>query len=248
MKTKTQPVFKTPEFSDERLLELMRSRGAVSIAEAIEAGGVTATAVRQRLTRLMGNGLVERSTEKRGRGRPVHRYKLTEKARRQSGNNYADLSMALWQEIRNLKDAEIRRGLLQRVADSMSEMYRDEVVGTTAESRMNSLKELMADRRIPVEVESKPNLLPVLTVVDCPYPELAAHDRSICAMERMMFADLLQTSVSLTQCRLDGHNCCQFETKLSQPFTQPATAETPVEGLPAAGTPSTMPGFSPATV
>ena len=87
---------------------------------------------------------------------------------------------------RNLKDAEIRRGLLQRVADSMSEMYRDEVVGTTAESRMNSLKELMADRRVPVEVETRPDLLPVLTVVDCPYPELAAHDRSICAMERFI--------------------------------------------------------------
>src|SRR5688572_9050008 len=96
---------KTPEFSDERLLELMRSRGSVSIAEAIEAGGVTATAVRQRLTRLMREGLVERSTERRGRGRPGHRYSLTEKARRQAGNNYADLSMALWQEIRNLKDA-----------------------------------------------------------------------------------------------------------------------------------------------
>src|SRR6187455_753902 len=104
---------RTSEFSDQRLLELMRSRGSVSIAEAIEAGGVTATAVRQRLTRLMRDGLVERSTERRGRGRPGHRYSLTEKARRQSGHNYADLSLALWHEIRNLKDAEIRRGLLQ---------------------------------------------------------------------------------------------------------------------------------------
>jgi DeoR family transcriptional regulator, suf operon transcriptional repressor len=236
MKSDVKSSLKTGEFSDERLLELMRSRGAISIAEAIEAGGVTATAVRQRLTRLMNQGLVERSTERRGRGRPVHRYTLTEKARRQSGHNYADLSMALWHEIRNLKDAEIRRGLLQRVADSMSEMYRDEVVGSTAESRMNSLKELMADRRIPVEIEARPNLLPVLTVVDCPYPELAAQDRSICAMERMMFADLLQTSVSLSQCRLDGHNCCQFETKVR-----------PSDGVPNVAPIDTMAGLTPAS-
>lgn len=201
----------TIELTDERLLEVMRSRGSLSVAEAMEIGGVTATAVRQRLTRLMGRGMVERVTHRQGRGRPEHRYSLTEKARRQAGNNYSDLTLALWRELRNVKDPELRRGLLQRIAGTLVGMYRGAVNGPTAEARMNELRGLLADRRVPVEVDPGGGL-PVLKVVDCPYPELAAEDRGVCAMEKMMFADLLQSPLSLTQCRLDGHNCCQFET------------------------------------
>ena len=204
------------ETSDARLLELMRSRGTLSVAEAAEAGGVTATAVRQRLTRLMSQGMIERVTQRHGRGRPEHRYSLSEKARRQVGNNYGDLALALWKELRNVKDEEVRRGLLQRVADHMTSQYSDALNGSTPQERMESLKALFADRRVPVEVgPGTSSGLPVLTVVDCPYPELAAHDRGICAMEKMMFEDLVEQPLKLSQCRLDGHNCCQFETKVA---------------------------------
>ncbi|HTU25776.1 MAG TPA: hypothetical protein VMF30_10280, partial [Pirellulales bacterium] len=52
----------------------------------------------------------------------------------------------------------------------------------------------------------------VLTVWACPYPELAEVDRGICAMERLMFAELLARDVRLTACRLDGDPCCRFQT------------------------------------
>ena len=93
----------------------------MSVTEVAGATRVTATAVRQRLTRLMGLGLVERELAiadggRAGRGRPCHRYSLTEKARRQAGNNFPDLAIVLWHEIRGVKDQEIRRGLLERIA------------------------------------------------------------------------------------------------------------------------------------
>lgn len=202
------------ETSDARLLDLLRQRGSMNIAEMATAGGVTATAVRQRLTRLMSQGLVERQTHQRGRGRPEHRYSVTEKARRQAGNNYADLAMALWQELREIKDAEVRRGLLQRIADHMTRLYRDSLNGSTPKERMESLQTLFAERRVPVEVATGSSAqFPILKVVDCPYPELAAQDRSVCAMEKMMFQEMFEQPLHLSQCRLDGHACCQFETK-----------------------------------
>lgn len=202
------------ETSDGRLLDLLRQRGSLSVTEAATATAVTATAVRQRLTRLMKQGLVERATKTHGRGRPVHRYSPSEKAKRQAGNNYADLAQVLWQELRNLPDAEIRRGLLQRIADQMTQLYRDDLTGATPADRMQSLREMFAKRSVPVEVMSGSTAaLPVLRIVDCPYPELAARDRSVCAMEKQMFEALVDQPMRLSQCRLDGHNCCQFETK-----------------------------------
>ena len=103
--------------SDDTLLNLLRKRGSVEIHELVEALGVTATAVRQRLGRLMDEGLVCREeSERRGRGRPRHSYRLTDQGRRTSGNNYADLVDVLWAEIRAIDDPEIRAGLLKRIA------------------------------------------------------------------------------------------------------------------------------------
>lgn len=200
------------EISDARLLDLIGRSQSLSIADLIQACGVTATAVRQRLTRLMEQGLVERMKNSHGRGRPEHRYSLTPKARRQSGNNYADLAQVLWTELRNLKDEEVRRGLLQRVADELTRLYQGEVTGTTPEARLESVKQLLGDRRVPASV-GQVDALPVLNVMSCPYPELAAQDRSVCAMEKMMLSELVAAPVKLSQCRLDGHECCQFQTR-----------------------------------
>lgn len=199
------------ETSDARLLDLLKQQGALSIADLARATAVTATAVRQRLTRLMAQGLIERKTTRAGRGRPSHRYSLSEKARRQAGNNYGDLAIMLWEEIRAVKDPEIRRGLFQRLAAAMARFYADRIKGATPAGRMESLKELFSERRVPMEVNSSGSS-PVLTVLDCPYPELAEKDRGICAVEKMMFAELLDAPLRLSQCRLEGHSCCQFET------------------------------------
>jgi len=193
------------------LLELLRHNGAMSVTQIAVRMAVTGTAVRQRLSRLRTQGLIERIATPNGRGRPSHRYSLTEKARRQVGNNFSDLAMVLWHEVRAIKDQEVRRGLLERIADSMAEMYRDRMTGTDLASRLESLKALFGERRIPLQVDHG-GQLPVLTVGECPYPELAEQDRSICAVEKMLFAKLLEEPMKLSQCRLDGHACCQFQT------------------------------------
>lgn len=198
--------------SDSQLLDLLRRQGAMSVSQVAEKTAVTATAVRQRLSRLMGQGMIERVATRNGRGRPSHRYSLTEKARRQVGNNFSDLAMVLWREVRSVKDQEVRRGLLERIADAMATMYKDRMEGADLLARLESLKQLFGERRIPLEVDQDDQQLPVLTVTECPYPELAEQDRSICAVEKMLFAKLLERSIRLSQCRLDGHSCCQFQT------------------------------------
>jgi predicted ArsR family transcriptional regulator len=78
---------------------------------------------------------------------------------------------------------------------------------------MQAVAELFNDRRIPFHVETgpEPHRLPVLTALACPYPELAEQDRSVCAMEKMLFSELIGERVKLSKCRLDGEDCCTFE-------------------------------------
>lgn len=197
--------------SDAKLLDLLRSEGSMSVLDLGLAMEVTATAVRQRLARLMADDLVDRQVQRAVRGRPSHRYSLTEKARRQVGGNFADLAMILWNEIRAIGDPAVRLGLLQRLAKTMAQMYRPLVDGLSTSERMRAVADLFADRGIPMEVDES-SQLPVLRALECPYPELAEQDRGICAMEQMMLSELLESDVRLSLCRLDGGTCCEFQS------------------------------------
>ena len=86
--------------SDDAILDLLRDRGPMSVSELALAMDVTATAVRQRLNRLMGQGYIERTAVKVGRGRPSHRYLLTAKGHRKTGSNLGDLAIAAWEDRR----------------------------------------------------------------------------------------------------------------------------------------------------
>jgi len=198
--------------SDVAVLDLLRKRDSMTVSELGDVMEVTATAVRQRLNRLMAQGLLTRKATNVGRGRPSHCYELTSKGRRQSGANFADLAIALWHEIKAVKDLEVRRGLIQRIARRMADVYADSIEGETIEAKMESIAGLFSERRIPFSVEiSSETSLPILTALVCPYPELAEQDRSVCSMERILFSEILGEQVSLTKCRLDGENCCTFE-------------------------------------
>ncbi len=195
--------------SDAAILELLRQHEVMTVTEMMSELGVTSTAVRHRLNRLMDQEYVARSAVRYGRGRPSHRYRLTGKGRRKTGSNFQDLALALWQEIARLENPEIRRRTMERLADRLAVMYADRIQGQTLEEKMQALTELFAERQIPMDVQHDEKF-PILKTAACPYPDLAGEDRAICSVEQMLFSELLGQKIRLSQCRLDGAACCSF--------------------------------------
>ncbi len=140
--------------SDIPLLDLLRMSASMTVSELAGALDVTATAVRQRLTRLMAQGYVERSAARAGRGRPSHHYALTTKGRRKAGSNFGDLAVALWTEIVAIQDASVRRALMQRVSRRLAEAYEGQIEGSSVEQRMEQLAEVFRDRRVSFSVDN----------------------------------------------------------------------------------------------
>ena len=139
--------------SDAGLLDLLRITGPLSVSELADAMEVTPTAVRQRLVRLLAQNAIQREATRHGRGRPRHRYWLTEKGLRLTGSNFTDLAVTLWQEIRQSSDPDLRRETLRRIARALASGYADQIQGETPAERMQSLAELLTQRQIPVSVE-----------------------------------------------------------------------------------------------
>ena len=222
--------------SDRELLDLIRRRGPLTVVEMADVLGVTATAIRNRLTRLLATGLVERRAEHAGRGRPRHRYQASVEAHKRLGQNYADLAVVLWEEMmRTVEDRKLRRVLFARITDRLAELYRTRVTGEGWEGPAGPvrLRPARPGGRGRGRRGTTP-ACPVLRQHSCPYYELAEVDRAICALERKMFEKVLGRGLRLSQCRLDGDRSCDFEAK-SPPLASPAPAR-PGWPVPAAST------------
>jgi predicted ArsR family transcriptional regulator len=215
------------ESSDRALLDLIRRGGPLTVAEMATSLGVTATAIRNRLTRLLGTGLVVRQSEHQDRGRPKHTYRVSVEAQKRLGQNYTDLALVLWDEMMStVADRKLRRLLFTRVTDRLAEIYRSQVNGQEWEGRLVQLTNLLHDRGVEAEVATESGgLIPVLRQHSCPYYELAESDPAICALERKMFEKVLGRSLRLSQCRLDGDRYCDFQAK-PIPIAKPEPAQT----------------------
>ena len=222
----TEPPEVGAEASDRPLLDLIRRRGPMTIAEMAAAVKVTPTAIRNRLTRLVGTGLVERRAEHGGRGRPRHTYQASLEAHRKLGQNYAELAVVLWEELMQaVEDRKLRRVLFGRVTERLAELYRAQMTGEGWEGRLVQLGSILHDRGIEAEVAAGAGDAPAfLRQHSCPYFDLAETDRSVCAMERKMFEKVLGRGLRLSQCRLDGHRSCDFEAKPAIPPGPPDAA------------------------
>ena len=198
------------ETNDRQFLERLHRLAPATVQEVCADLGVTATAVRQRLARLYERGLVTRETIRRGRGRPHHAYTVTEAGLRELGDNYADLALILWREIRSIEEPDVRQRLLGRVRDAMVTQFSRVPQHVPLPERIDGLRTALDERGYDVEVDHS-GLLPVLRENNCPYLELAETDSAICELEHAVFEKVLGTDLTLTQCCLDGHRCCEFQ-------------------------------------
>jgi predicted ArsR family transcriptional regulator len=197
---------------DQLVLDLLRREEGLTVNDLTEKLEVTATAVRQRLDRLESAGYLERRKHSHGRGRPTFAYFLTDLGWRQVGVTYTDLAISLWSEVVAIPDAELRAEMIERVSQRMGRAFREMLPEGTLDDRMRSLANIMLARRIPASFDREGGV-PTLAVHACPYPDLVQidQDRSLCRLEQQVLSRAIGQPMELSQCKLDGHGCCQFK-------------------------------------
>lgn len=201
---------RTIDPNDRQFLDQLHRLASATVQEICAELGVTATAVRQRLLRLQGLEFVARELVRSGRGRPHHAYFVTEAGLRQLGDNYKDLALILWREVQQIEEPDVRQRIVNRIRDAFVDRYQQTVQGNSLNQRMAELQTTLADRGFDVEFDAS-GRLPVLRENNCPYLELASSDPSICELEQTVYEQVVGGRVTLTQCCLDGHGCCEFE-------------------------------------
>jgi predicted ArsR family transcriptional regulator len=215
--------------ADLEFLSTLRRLGPRTVQGLGEALGVTATAIRQKLTRLQACGHIERRLVREGRGRPHHEYLVTDKAMRELGDNYGDLATILWREVQRISDPTVRAFVTDRVRDSLVARL-GHIEGESLKERLGQLERNLRSRGYDVEVDSD-SADPVLRENNCPYHELADQDRGICELEQEVFEKVLGAGVTLSRCCLDGHSCCEFSVAESVPVALGMLTPRPETGV-----------------
>ncbi len=202
---------------DQEFLQLLQSHREATVQELCAAAGVTATAIRQRLSRLQDLNFVVRITIRAGRGRPHHRYELTDAGRQALGDNYGELAILLWEELRRIEDRGVRDGVLARLRDQFARRLGVGVTGNSLEQRLSQLQSALTARGFDVQAATLANGDAVLREHHCPYHELAIADTGICELEQQVFEQILGSPLQLLQSCRDGASCCEFRLVGSRP-------------------------------
>ena len=198
---------------DRECLDRLRQSDGGSVRDLCEIFGVTATAIRQRMTRLLERDLVSReAVRQQGRGRPRHIYRVTERGLKELGDNYGDLAQILWRELKRIDDPVTRDRVMASVKESMVKHYGRQIPAGTISDRFAKLSSVLTENGYDVELDERDGL-PILREKNCPYPELAACDSEICSLE--------QPSTECTAA------CASYETRERRCTSQATAAARP---------------------
>ncbi len=206
-----------------QVLRLLVGQPPRTMAELIQARGVTRTAITEQLTALQEAGLITRQVERGGRGRPKHRYSATEAALQLFPNQSGRLVPALLSAVREICGPEVTAEILQLVSDRMAGFYRSRVTAEQLGPRLEQLAAALREDGVLVEVFQEQGQW-TLREKTCPFVTMVGPDREACQVEQAMLTTLLGLPVAIGQCRLDGCNGCTWHLP-----SQPSACQTPIE-------------------
>ncbi len=200
-----------------QIIKLLQRHGPMGIKEMRQALGVSDTAIRQQLQRLIADGLVtSQKASSKGRGRPGRVYVLTDQARHLFACECETLALALYNELLLDQGPEVVQRLLDRVGQKLAAQYQAQVRGQALQERIQVFAQLLDDRGVMSEVIEHEDAW-VLHEYNCPYHELATAHHEICAMEQKMLSQVLGAEVELAHTIVDGHYHCAFVVKPTTP-------------------------------
>jgi predicted ArsR family transcriptional regulator len=195
-----------------RIIEALARRGPMTIGELVKESEITITAVRQHVNRLLAEGWLERSIHRGGRGRPAFLLSISDQGRQAFATQFGALTRLLLDEIQNLEQPEIAKQILQGVGRQLAKRWGERVGDGSKQQKIAALAEILNEEGVLADVGAAEEET-ALYAHTCPYYEVADQHREICEMERGMIAQLVGGEVTLSQCMLDGEQCCRFDVE-----------------------------------
>jgi DeoR family transcriptional regulator, suf operon transcriptional repressor len=195
------------------VLLLLKKRGEAGADQLAAALGITVSAVRQHLARMVEGGLVAARREAHGPGRPPHRYSLTPAGDALFPRFYAELTNELLDyaadDDPDLVDRIFERRRRRRLAQA-----RDRLAGGTFDERVTRLTEILDSDGYLAEFERRPDGSYLVTEHNCAILGVAQRYRLACSTEIEFLREALpDATVERVAHMMAGAHVCAYEIR-----------------------------------
>ncbi|WP_175176514.1 helix-turn-helix transcriptional regulator [Achromobacter pestifer] len=193
----SQPVTWTPHQPADRVLMTLKTRGPQSIAVIAKAMDVTAEAVRQQMTRLHADGLVDSESHSAGRGRPTQIWFLTEAGHGRFPDTHAEMTVQMIGAVRQVFGDEGVEKLIQVRETAMLNSYHQVMLGAKdLGSRLERLVQMRSSEGYMAELR-KEGAGYLFIENHCPICSAAKACMGFCRSELELFRAVLGTDVQV---------------------------------------------------
>jgi len=178
--------------------------------------GISRNAAHQQIIALEAEGLVERASAIRTKGRPSQGFRLSEAGKATFPRQYALLAKQMLQELSAYLGPDELRKAMERIGVSLADSLRAEVGSDPAE-RVRKIAGLMRElgyESKAVEGENGPEI----EAHNCVFHDLAFADPSICAVDLALLRTLSGKDVRHLRCMARGERSCRFAFGSAKPM------------------------------
>lgn len=201
---------KTKQSTREVILHSLKFASEQKVEELAEVAGISPVTVRHHLNGLQADGLIEVDSVRRKVGRPYYVYSLSETGHELFPQRYVSLTNRLLDEMKSQLPAELVQSLFTAVVDRIVEDHRSDFDSLSFEERLSYLVKLLEQEGFLARWEKGENGRYLLTEYSCPYLSVGNVHEEVCAFDKELMVNVLQTPVEQHSCMLDGADCCQF--------------------------------------
>jgi predicted ArsR family transcriptional regulator len=205
----------------QEILDYLRRRSQATVKELGEHLGLTSTGIRQHLTVLERDGLVDAREERGHVGRPALVYRLTSSGDALFPKKYDALANALIEEARHILGPDALQQLMKSVAARFADPYLPRMEGKTTAERVVETGRVLQERGCLSDSSGEGEDFLIMQHT-CPFPNVASRNSAVCALDVEFVRRLVGSDARLTTSLLRGDDCCTFRVKPRVPAAQAA--------------------------
>lgn len=187
---------------------LLERKDGLTIDQMAGSLGITRTAVREHVSALERDRLVEARAFVVTRGRPGRLYVLTSRGLGLFPKQYDLMARLLLESLTaRLGEAEAAREL-QALGERLATQFKARVGGGGLAQKARAIASLM--RELGYEASAPQGEAPTIEALNCVYHELAQVDQNVCKLDVALIENLADAEVEHRACMARGDNACVF--------------------------------------
>ena len=192
-----------------KILQHLKIQSKMTANELAEALDISSMGVRQHLTILEKDGLVEHHREKLQRGRPVHLYHLTEKGNNLFPTTYDSFAINLLAEVEKFNGSGFINRVFRSRMKSQTDVYKQRLEGKTLDEKMHELAQIRTEEGYMAEVTEEGEDY-VLIEYNCPILTIVEQYPHVCNIELALFRRSLGEKLVREEHLIDGCHRCTY--------------------------------------